>query len=172
MHRAQRRAPVGVRLHVQQRAEGDDDERNRPSTGGSRRSPRRRSTSTPAVLGVRRATSSMPCDESTPITSMPLRAIGTAIRPVPTAELDDRAARAPRLLDVERDVLDDAAPPRVVELGDRVVEGHAAMLPAPDGARPNEPVYAAPARAGGRGARLVLRVTSRGFDRSARDHWR
>ena len=56
-----------------------------PSTGGSRRSPRRRSTSTPFAAAYSRATSSMPADESTPITAIPLCAIGTAIRPVPTA---------------------------------------------------------------------------------------
>ena len=40
-------------------------------------------------------------------------------------ELDDGTVAAERLLDVERDVLDDRGAPRVVDPGDRVVEGHA-----------------------------------------------
>jgi hypothetical protein len=39
----------------------------------------------------------------------------------PDAELDDRPAGRERLVDVERDVLDDARAPRVVEAGDGVV---------------------------------------------------
>ena len=38
------------------------------------------------------------------------------------AELDDLAARLERLLDVERDVLDDARAPRVVEPRDPIVD--------------------------------------------------
>ena len=48
-------------------------------------------------------------------------AIGTAIRPVPTPSSTTGPPRLARLLDVEGDVLGDAAAPRVVELGDRVV---------------------------------------------------
>ena len=44
----------------------------------------------------------------------------------PDAELDDGAARLGREADVERDVLDDAATPRVVQAGDCVVGGHRA----------------------------------------------
>ncbi len=57
---------------------------NAPSSGGWRRSPSRRSSSTPASAAVSAATSSMPGDESMPITGIPSTAIGTAIRPVPT----------------------------------------------------------------------------------------
>jgi hypothetical protein len=38
------------------------------------------------------------------------------------AELDDLTARRKRFLDVEGDVLDDARAPRIVELGDGVVD--------------------------------------------------
>ena len=55
---------------------------------------------------------------------MPACAIGTAIRPDADRELDDGAVAAQRLLDVERDVLDDRGAPRVVDPRDRVVEGH------------------------------------------------
>src|SRR5215207_829965 len=53
----------------------------------------------------------MPSEPSTPITSSPAAATGTAIRP----------ARRERLLDVEVDVLRDARAPRVVEARDGVV---------------------------------------------------
>ena len=39
-------------------------------------------------------------------------------------ELDDGPVAAERLFDVEGDVLDDRGAPRVVDPGDRVVEGH------------------------------------------------
>ena len=59
----------------------------RSSTGGSRRSPTRRSTRepTPCSSASARATASIPGERSTPITVRPGRAIGTAIRPDPTA---------------------------------------------------------------------------------------
>ena len=57
----------------------------------------------------------MPSEASTPITRTPAAAIGTAIRPVPTRQLDDRPARGERLLDVEVDVLGDRPAPRVVD---------------------------------------------------------
>ena len=44
------------------------------------------------------------------------------------AELEHRPAGANRLLDVERHVLDHAPRPRVVDAGDLVVGGHAAIL--------------------------------------------
>ena len=49
-------------------------------------SPRRRSSSsvTPASAARRRQTSSIPTEESTPMTGTPAAAVGTAIRPVPT----------------------------------------------------------------------------------------
>ena len=98
----------------------------RSSTGGSRRSPTRRSTSapTPCSSASARATSSIPSERSTPITGSPgLRdRHGDASRA--DGELDDRAVAALRLLDVERDVLDDRGAPRVVDPGDGVVERH------------------------------------------------
>ena len=93
----------------------------RSVTGGSRRSPTRRSSSTPASAARRAQTSSMPREESTPITGMPSAAIGTAMRPVPTPSSTHRAARPACLLEVERHVLDDARAPRVVQLRYRVV---------------------------------------------------
>ena len=45
------------------------------------------------------------------------------------AELDDRPSCAPRFLEVERHVLDDAPGPRIVEPRNLVVDGHAGMLP-------------------------------------------
>ena len=86
VHRAQRRAAVGVGLHVQQRAERRSiDERERALD-------RRVAQVAEAQVdldarGRRRARarpSSIPADESTPITSIPAAAIGTAMRPVPT----------------------------------------------------------------------------------------
>ena len=41
------------------------------------------------------------------------------------AELDDRAGRGDRLVDIERDVLDHTRAPRVVQASDRVVGAHA-----------------------------------------------
>ena len=66
---------------------GQQTSGTRSATGGSRRSPTRRSSraATPASSPAARATASIPGDESTPITSIPARAIGIAIRPVPTA---------------------------------------------------------------------------------------
>ena len=60
--------------------------RTRSVTGGSRRSPRRRSSrwETPASSATRPHTASIPGEESTPITGTPATAVGTAIRPVPT----------------------------------------------------------------------------------------
>ena len=89
----------------------------RSSTGGSRRSPTRRSTSeqTPFSSASARATASIPSERSTPITGTPgLRdRHGDPARA--DGELDDRAAAAARLVDVERDVLDDRGAPRVVD---------------------------------------------------------
>ena len=56
----------------------------RSVTGGSRRSPTRRSSVTPASAARRAHTSSIARDESTPITRIPSAPSGTAIRPVPT----------------------------------------------------------------------------------------
>ena len=97
----------------------------RSATGGSRRSPRRRSTSsrTPASSAAPARRASIPGDESTPITRIPRFAIGTRCAG-PDRELDHRAAGRERLLDVEADVLRDRAAPRVVERRDRVVERH------------------------------------------------
>jgi hypothetical protein len=44
------------------------------------------------------------------------------------AELDDGATRGERLVDIEADVLDDAAAPRVVQARDRVVGAYAGFL--------------------------------------------
>ena len=58
----------------------------------------------------------------------PAAAIGTAIRPVPTPSSSTGPPRAHGFLDVERHVLDHAPRPRVVDPGDLVVRGHAAIL--------------------------------------------
>ena len=52
---------------------------------------------------------------------MPALAIGIEIRPVPQAELDDRAAGRASLRHVELHVLGDARAPRVVDPRDRVI---------------------------------------------------
>ena len=59
----------------------------RSVTGGSRRSPWRRSRSsdTPSLSAYARAPASISGDSSTPITGMPAFATGIAIRPVPIA---------------------------------------------------------------------------------------
>ena len=99
----------------------------RSSTGGSRRSPTRRSTScADAVLlgegaGDRRA--SLPTGRRRS-PARPACAIGTAMRPEPTASSTTGPSQPQRLVDVERDVLDDRGAPRVVDPGDRVVERH------------------------------------------------
>ena len=86
--RAQRAELLGLGLHVQERAERADDERDALGDGrlaevaDAEVEP---SSATPASSAAARATASIPGDESTPITSIPARAIGTAIRPVPTA---------------------------------------------------------------------------------------
>ena len=86
-------------------------------TGGSRRSPTRRSRSspTPCSSASARATPSIPSDRSMPITLFPRCAIGTAMRPIPTASSTTGPLDAPRLVDVEGDVLDDRRAPRVVD---------------------------------------------------------
>ena len=67
------------------------------------------------------------------------------------AELDDRPAAPPRLLEVERHVLGDAPAPRVVEPGDRVVNAQAFTLSFACGRYPQRlRVYPAPARRRGR----------------------
>ena len=94
-------------------------------------SPRRRSTSsaTPAASAAERATDEHPLGV---VDADHTDARGRDRHRDPAGadtELDDRAARRERLLDVELDVLDDAPTPRVVQLGDRVVLRHGAMLP-------------------------------------------
>ena len=71
---------------------------NVPSTGGSRRSPKRRSSSTAARRepARSRATSSIPCEESTPITPIPGERDRDRDPPGADAELDHRAAGAAR----------------------------------------------------------------------------
>ena len=83
--RAERRAPVVVGLHVQQRAERDDDERHALV---HRRLAQVAEAEVELDAGERGALARRPRasrgDESTPMTRIPSHAIGTAIRPVPT----------------------------------------------------------------------------------------
>ena len=121
---AERAEAVGLGRHVQERAERDQDERDALRHGGvahvaeaeieqlSTPSARRVLAARPRASRPRRRRRSRGC--------RPWRS-GTAIRPVPHAELDDRAAGRARLLDVELDVLGDARAPRVVDPRDRVV---------------------------------------------------
>ena len=83
----------------------------RSLTGGSRMSPCLRSTSfsTPSLSRVRARHLEHPGDSSTPITRTPASAIGTAIRPVPTASSTTGPPAASASLDVELDILDDRA---------------------------------------------------------------
>ena len=124
--RAGRRRSAGA-----ERAERADHERDalrRPAARAGRRGAGRRST--PARRGAPRAqTSSIPAEESTPITRMPAARDRHRDPAGADAELDDRArpsaapprrrTRCPRR----------RSAPRVVEVGDLVVEGHVAMLP-------------------------------------------
>ena len=86
--RAERTKLLGLGLHVQQRAEGADRERD---ALGDRRLAQVADAQVEAVGDARRlragsrATASISGEVSTPITVMPACAIGTAIRPVPTA---------------------------------------------------------------------------------------
>ena len=122
-------APVVVRLHVEQRAERADHERERrSSTGGSRMSPWRRSTSTPASSALLTRDLEHPGRQ---VDADHLDAGGRDRHRDPSgadAELEHRAARAHRLLHVERHVLDDAPRPRVVDARDLVVGGHVGIL--------------------------------------------
>ena len=106
-----RAAPRGGRrrLHVQQRAERD---RSRAGRALDRRLAQVAEAQVELDAGERRRARARP--RASPPTSRrrsrgcPPRAIGIAIRPVPTPSSTTGPARAPRLLDVERDVLDDA----------------------------------------------------------------
>ena len=103
----------------------------RSVTGGSRRSPSRRSTRSRDSGLLRRARArrrASPGDESTPITSIPGAGDRDGDAAGPDRELDHGAARRERLVDVEADVLGDRAAPRVVEGRDLVVEPHHAGL--------------------------------------------
>ena len=101
---------------------------NSPSTGGSRMSPWRRSTLDAGELGALTRDLEHPRRE----VDADHRDAGRRDRdrdpPGADAELEDRPAGAHRLLDVERDVLDDGPRPRVVEAGDLVVGGHVAIF--------------------------------------------
>ena len=126
--RAQRAQLLGLGLHVQQRAEGADDERNAflhrrlaqvadaeveqgadagcvGALAGHREHLRRRVDADHADPRLRDRDGDPP------------RADG---------ELDDGAAARQRPVDVEADVLGDGPAPRVVEARDPVVQGHAA----------------------------------------------
>ena len=159
VHGAERRAAVGVRLHVQQRAERDDDERvrrPRPAGRAGRRGAGRARRPRPPRARARPRAS--PRDESTPITAIPLArdrhrdpsgADRRARRPArPSAAPPRRRTRCPR----------PRSPTRGRRDGRSVVERTRRYAARPDDARAIEPVYAAPARAGDAGARrLVLR---------------
>ncbi len=148
--RAQRTQLLVLGLHVQQRAKRADDERSalvdrrlaqvadaKVDEVVRRLLPRRHA----------RATSSIPGEESTPITSTPAFAIGNGDPSRPDGELDDRTTGRERVVDVELDVLGDRATPRVVERRDRVVERHAGLrathtnsrLSSSNGRRSNQP---------------------------------
>ena len=127
--RRQRLEPLVVDAQVEKGPERAGDERDALATGGSRRSPRRRSSSArrrPRGRALRRPRASRG-EESTPITcdaghrrsgSRSARCRHRARRPARPGE---------RLVDVERDVLDDARAPRVVEARDRVVGAQAGL---------------------------------------------
>src|SRR5918996_126266 len=93
----------------------------------------------------------------------------------PDRKLDDRATRRQRALHVEADVLGDRTAPRVVETGNTVVQGHAAIqspcrvFTRPplagyprrrEGDRDRSSLYLAPARSRGGGAPLASRRSS------------
>ena len=125
---AQDGAPVDVRLHVQQRAERDHDQRKRPL---DRRVAHVSLPQVDAHPGQRRA---LARDLEHPLRQVDaddLNARRSHRDGDPRradAELQHRPARANGLVDVKRDVLDDAARPGVVEPRDVVVDGHAGML--------------------------------------------
>ena len=96
----------------------------RPAARGGRRRGGRRDPTTPCSSASARATASMPGERSTPITRDPGPRDRHGDPTRADGELDDRAAAALRLVDVERDVLDDGRAPRVVDPRDRVVERH------------------------------------------------
>src|SRR5581483_5138408 len=150
-----RRTAVGAGLHVEQRPERADDEREalvdrwvaevavaEVDLGAGGRRPLARDLEHPA-RGV---------DADDPHAR---QRDGDRDPAGPDAELEHRPAGAPRLLDVEVDVLDDAHRPGVVEPCDPIVGRHAGMLPPRDGLAGIR---------GGRGGR----VRRGGVDRRAR----
>ena len=105
----------------------------RSSTGGSRRSPRRRSSTAPASPAARSAhlehrARRVDADHPDAVARDRHRD-----PPGSDRELDDRAARTRGLLEVEGHVLGDAPAPRVVDLSDRVVFAHGFTLSFPRG---------------------------------------
>ena len=129
-HRGERRPPVVVGLHVQQRPERDQHQWERALDG------RLAQISEPQVDEARHAAELelLLCDGKHPgrrVDADHPDARGGGRHRDPSradAKLDDRPARAHRLLDVERDVLDDRARPRVVKARDCVVRGHGYSL--------------------------------------------
>ena len=95
----------------------------RSGTGGSRRSPSRRSSSTPSVSAYSRDLEHRGRGVDADHLDAGLR--DREDPPGAAGELDHRPAGRTRLLDVEADVLRDARAPRVVEPRDRVVRARA-----------------------------------------------
>ena len=154
------RAAVVVGLHVQQRAERDDHERHRPldrrvAEVAVAQIDRDAGESGPLAGDLEHPLGEIDADHLDPLgrdrDGDPARA---------DAELDHRAARFPRALQVERDVLDDAHRPGVVEPGDAVVGGHGRYAARHGDAGTAVPVYLAPVRDRGRGARRVASAFS------------
>ena len=135
----------------------------RPRRAGRACRPCRRSSSTPASSARSRATVEHPLREVDADHVDPRGGDRHRDPARPDAELEHRAARTHRLVDVERHVLDDAARPRVVEARDLVVHRHVAKL-CSDAGDARDAVYAAPVP----GPRRALAPSglNRGFLRS------
>ena len=129
-HRAQGGAPVGVGLHVEERAERDRHEREPALDRRVADVAVAQVERDPGELGLfarhlEHAGRQVDADHVDPV-----RRDRHGDAAGADAELEHRPAGGERLLEIELHVLDDAPHPRVVEPGDRVVAGHAAILPA------------------------------------------
>jgi len=121
VHRAEHAAPLLVGVHVQHRAEGTDHEWHPLGDRGLAQVADAQVDLDAGERGAARAHVEHSPRGVDPDHPDPVRRDRDGNAPRADAELEDRPARAARLLHVKGNVLDDARAPRVVQLGNRVV---------------------------------------------------